>query len=329
MMPTLNKIAALLLEQEDIVIISHRAPDGDTLGSAVALGLALRQAGKHVDFLCNDLIPQKYHYLFDGVPEWLQKKEDPVQAAEGKFLVTVDIADVPLMGDALAPLSDRIDLCIDHHKMSVDFANVTYREADSAATGEIIYGLLREMGTTIDQQIATCIYTAVSTDTGCFKYINTTPRSYRIAADLVEAGAPAADINRWMFDTISRPRLELQKLALETVEYHYDGRCVTMVISREMMKQAGAAGEDVEGINAIPRQIDGALVGVTIREKKTGGYKISMRSQPPVDSSVICASFGGGGHAGAAGCMFDDPLDVVKQKLVDEIGRYFQKIELL
>ena len=101
-----------------------------------------------------------------------------------------------------------------------------------------------------------------------------------------------------------------------------------MVITRDMMKQAGASGEDVEGINSIPRQIDGALVGITIREKKTGGYKISMRSQPPVDSSVICAEFGGGGHAGAAGCMFDDPLDVVKTKLVDAVGRYFQNNQI-
>lgn len=326
---TLNEIAALLMERDDFMIISHRAPDGDTLGSAVALGLALQEKGKKVDFLCNDMIPQKYHYLFEGTAQaWLEKKEDPIAAAEGKFLITVDIADKPLIGDILAPLAERIDLCIDHHKMSTDFAEYIYREADSAATGEIIYALLREMGATITPQIASCIYTTISTDTGCFKYMNTTPRSYRIAADMVEAGAPAADINRWMFDTISRPRLELQKLALETVEYHYENRCVTMVITRDMMKQAGASGEDVEGINSIPRQIDGALVGITIREKKTGGYKISMRSQPPVDSSVICAMFGGGGHAGAAGCVFDDPLDVVKTKLVNAIGEYFKNNQI-
>ncbi len=329
MTTTLNKLAALLAAQQEIVVISHRAPDGDTLGSALALGLALRQKGKRVGFLCNDLIPRKYHYLFDSVPEWLEKKEDPIAAAEGKFLVTVDVADVPLMGETLAPLGDKIDLAIDHHKMRTDFARINYCEADSAATGEIIYLLLQELGCEITPAIATCIYTAVSTDTGCFKYGNTTPRSYRIAADMVEAGAPGADINRLMFDTISRPRLELQKLALETLEYHYGGRCVTMVISREMMKQASASGEDVEGINAIPRQIDGALVGVTIREKKTGGYKISMRSQPPADSASICAQFGGGGHTGAAGCTFDEPLESVKQKLVNAIGAYFQAHDLL
>ncbi|MDD5952649.1 MAG: DHH family phosphoesterase [Oscillospiraceae bacterium] len=323
MTASLNNIVALLTQQENVTVISHRSPDGDTLGSAVALGLALRQAGKDVDFLCHDQIPQKFHYLFAPAPEWLKRKEDPIAAAKGRFLIAVDVADPKLMGDSLQALSDQIDLCIDHHKMSVEFAKVTYREADSAATGEIIYTLLCQMGTTITPEIAGCIYTAVSTDTGCFKYVNTTPRTLRIAADMVESGAPASDINRWMFDTITRGRLELQKLALETLEYPYDGRCVTMVISREMMKQAGASGEDVEGINGIPRQIDGALVGITIREKKSGGYKISMRSQPPVDSSAICAVFGGGGHVGAAGCTFDEPLECVKEKLVKAVGDYF------
>ena len=115
----------------------------------------------------------------------------------------------------------------------------------------------------------------------------------------------------------------------ETLEYHYDNRCVTMVISREMMKQAGAKGEDVEGINTIPRQIDGALLGITIRERKTGGYKISMRGQPPMDCSVLCAQFGGGGHAGAAGCVFDEPLEVVKKRLVEAVGAYFAENKLL
>ena len=329
MNPPLRDVAALLLAQEKVAVISHRAPDGDTLGSAMALCRGLCQAGKQVEFLCSDLIPGKYHYLFEGMEQLLEPKEDVLAAVEGRFVVSVDVADVALFGDALQPLTERVDLCIDHHKSGGTFAKVTYREADSAATGEIIYQLLREMGTTIDSQMASCIYTAITTDTGCFKYNNTTPRSYRIAADMVELGAPAPEINRVMFDTITRGRLELQKLALETLEYHYDNRCVTMVISREMMKQAGAKGEDVEGINTIPRQIDGALVGITIRERKTGGYKISLRGQPPMDCSVICAQFGGGGHAGAAGCVFDEPLETVKQKLVEAVGAYFAETKLL
>ena len=123
--------------------------------------------------------------------------------------------------------------------------------------------------------------------------MNTTPHTHEVAAKMMAYGAPAADINRWMFDTISRARVELEKLALETLEFPYDGRLVLMEISREMMKQAGASGEDVEGINSIPRQIDGALVGVTIRERKIGGYKISMRSQPPVDCRLRLFRFSG------------------------------------
>ena len=328
-MTPLNEIAAKLREWEKITLVSHRAPDGDTLGSAVALGLALRQLGKDVQFLCNDLIPKKFHFLFAPLPEWLERPEDPIAACEGRRIVTVDVADPQLLGDTLMPLAERVSIVIDHHKMSAEFGKLVYRDSTAAANGEIIYELLRELQTDITTEIATALYTAITTDTGCFKYMNTTPHTHEVAAKMMAYGAPAADINRWMFDTISRARVELEKLALETLEFPYDGRLVLMEISREMMKQAGASGEDVEGINSIPRQIDGALVGVTIRERKIGGYKISMRSQPPVDSSVICAKFGGGGHAGAAGCVFSDSLESVKKQLTKAVGDYFAENGIL
>ena len=164
---SLRDIAQALLRQKKITVISHRAPDGDTLGSALALILGLRQLGKDADFLCSDHIPQKYLYLFEGLNDLAEKKADPIAAAEGRFLVSVDVADAPLFGD-LEPLAEKIDVCIDHHRTEKGFGTMIYRDPRSAAAGEIVYDLLRELGVVNDEKIAECLYTAITTDTGCF-----------------------------------------------------------------------------------------------------------------------------------------------------------------
>ena len=322
---TLNEAAKQCLEQDKFLVLSHRAPDGDTLGSASALCTALHRMGKQVRFACSDEIGKKYEDLFSEIQEFTT----PEEGFAPEWIISVDLADVSLLGDNLAAYADKVDLCIDHHRSNGDFAKYSYVDSTAAATGEIIYDLLGLMKVEMDRKIAACLYTAISTDTGCFQYANTTPRTMRIAADLMEWGADAADINRRMFDTLTRARLELERRALDQLDYFYEGRCVTMEISRSMLEETGAKGSDLDGITSLPRKIEGALVGITIRERKDGGHKLSLRGQPPVDCSAICEEFGGGGHKGAAGCAFDQgTVQEIKETIVAAVGRHLKALGL-
>lgn len=323
---TLNEAARQCQEKDKFLVLSHRAPDGDTLGSAAALCTALHRMGKQVRFACSDEIGKKYEDLFSEIQELTK----PEEGFTPEWIVSVDIADVVLFGDGLAAYADKVDLCIDHHRSNGDFAKYSYVNSAAAATGEIIYDLLRLMNVEMDRKIAACLYTAISTDTGCFKYANATSRTLRIAADLMELGVDAADINRRMFDTMTRARLELERRVLDQLDYFYEGRCVTMEIPRSILEETGAKGSDLDGITSLPRQIEGAFVGVTIRERKDGGYKLSLRGQPPVDCSAICEEFGGGGHKGAAGCTFDrGTSQEIKETIVAAVGRHLKALDLL
>lgn len=311
-MTSLNEAAGFLLGADRILILSHMYPDGDTLGSSTALCRGLQKLGKRARILCSDEIGPKYRFLFDGV------KPDEF---EPETVVAVDIADTALFGEPLFSLyADRVDLCVDHHPSNSCYAARCYIDPKAAATCEIIFDLLRLLGVELDQAIAASLYTGITTDTGCFKYTNVTPRTYRIAADLVETGINAPKINRVMFDTKSRAHMEMERRVTDTLEYFYGGRAAVIVITRKMIEESGAKEDDMDGLSSIPRQVEGVLVGVTIREKAGGGYKISLRAQQPVNASKICARFGGGGHAGAAGCTFNTSLEEAKKQILDAIG---------
>lgn len=326
MMVPLNEAARQLLCHDRILVLSHRAPDGDTLGCAAALCTALHRIGKQVRFACSDEIPKKYEDLFSEISHLTKPEEDFSPA----FIVGVDIADKTLLGDGLAAYADRVDLCIDHHYTRADFAASNCVDSTAAATGELIYDLFTEMNVPLDGKLAACLYTSLSTDTGCFKYPNTTPKTMRIAAALMECGVDAADINRRMFDTMSWARLRLECRAMEQMKEFFGGRCVTLLLSRSLFEETGAKASDLDGITNLPRQVEGALVGVTIRERKDGGYKLSLRGQPPVDCAAICAEFGGGGHKGAAGCVMDaETAQEVEDAIVAAVGKQLQGLGLL
>ena len=314
---TLKAAAELLKQKDKIYILSHHYPDGDTLGSASALCMALQKMGKQVRCLCEDEISKRYAYLF---AEIIPMEFEP------EFIVSVDVAAMNLLGVLQEPYENKIDLCIDHHASNSMTAKALYVDSNAGATCEIICKLIQFMEVEIDSQIATCIYTGISTDTGCFRYPNATAQSYRIAADMIEAGANAAEINRLMFDTKSRARMEMERSVMDTMEFFCAGKCGTICISRKMIEQTGAQEGDLEGLSSLPRQVEGVMVGITFRERRDGGYKISLRTQPPIDASVICSQFGGGGHKGAAGCTILEPLATAKEKLVNAVENYLKTI---
>ena len=270
--------AQLLRDAEDIHILTHTFPDGDTLGCGFGLCRALRALGKRAQVLCADLIPEKYGYML--LPE---------QDFEPAFLCAVDVADPQLLG-SYAPLAASVALAIDHHPSQTMW--------ELAVSG-------------------------IATDTGCFKYSNTTPKTHLMAARLMECGAPADAINREMFDMKSRARLEIERQALAGIRFAFGDRCAVMTITRKMISDAGAAEGDLEGLAPLPRQIEGVWVGVTMREKEDGRYKVSLRTGTHADASKICARLGGGGHVCAAGCTVSgsaqEAVDTVLSAIAAEL----------
>lgn len=317
---TLKESAQRLLDADDILILSHRSPDGDTLGCASALLRGLHSLGKKARFLCSDPVPKKFAYLFAGVEE---------QVFEPKFIVSVDIADRQLFGKNLENYTDKVDLCLDHHGTNGDFAKERYVDAKASAACEILFQVLKEMQVAISPEMADCLFTGLSTDTGCFRYGNVTPRTHRIAAELMELGAHAADINREMFDTKSRTRVAVEKYALQSMTFHFDGKCAVLFMPLSVVKELSAEEGDLDGIAAMPRQIEGVLAGVTIREKEDGMLKVSLRTNQPLNAAEICAEFGGGGHAAAAGCAFTGKtFEEVKALLLQAIAKQMERCSL-
>jgi phosphoesterase RecJ-like protein len=304
-MMTVPQVCAYLKEQEDFLILCHQSPDGDTLGSGFGLYYALLALGKRAQVVCSDPIPPQFSYLLPKAMPQL----DP------QCVVAVDVADPQLLGDALSSWADRVDLCIDHHPSNRGYAARTLLRPDAAATAEILIEIIRGLGVEPDQRIADCIYTGLCTDTGCFQYSNVTSHTLRTAADMVDLGAQAYRINRRMFGTKSKARIAMEREVLDSLVYAMDGRIAVIAVTGEMLERTGAMESELDGLSSIPREIEGVKVGITLREKP-GGFKISVRTVEKINAAAICAVFGGGGHARAAGCFIGEPLEQCREKIV-------------
>lgn len=306
-----SQAAGILKERDNITVITHFHPDGDTLGSAYALLRTLRSMGKKVNVINNDTVHVKYAYLWEGIES---------ENFEEEYVVAVDVATEDLLGDNIEKkYHGKINLVIDHHPSNTFFGEYTCLESSSAATAEIIYLIIKELGVSIDKDIASGIYTGVSTDTGCFKFRNTTARSLYTAGRMKELGADTESINEVMFETKSRGELELEMRIIETMEYRFDDKLAIALITQDMYRETGTSEDECEYIAAIPRQIVGVMVGVTIKERTNGKYKASIRTRHPINASAICKKFGGGGHENAAGCRFDGTLEEFKDAIADAV----------
>ena len=309
-MITLESAAKTLLSKDKILILTHRSPDGDTIGSGYALAMALRKLGKSVKVDCTDPFPEKYSYFTDK----LEKLE-----FDEEFVVSVDIADTKLLGEKLSDYADKIDLCIDHHGSNTKYAKEYYVEASAAAAAQVIAKLIRLMNVEFDKDIANAIYKGITTDTGCFRYTNVTAETHRIAADMIDCGAESGMINRLMFETKSRSRLEIERRVMDSIQFYLDGRCAIAYATIDMMKESGAVDSDMEGVSSLPRQIEGVMAGITLREKNNGKFKVSVRTTDELDASAICANFGGGGHKAAAGCMITGTLNEAIEQIIEVV----------
>ena len=308
---TVAQAAKELKKADNILILTHAYPDGDTLGSGYALCRALHKMGKSARVECSDIIPDKYRFMFEDM--------GPAEDFEPEYLCAVDVADSLLLGDKLKTYAESVDLCIDHHGSNTRYAKKLVLIPEYSAAAMIVAEIINALGVKIDSGIAACIYTGIATDTGCFKYSNTTSYAMRMAADMLDYGINSEMINRTMFDIKSRARIELERMALGSMRFFLNDRCAIMLITHEMIEKSGAGEEDLEGLAPIPRQIEGVHVGVTMRERQDGTYKVSIRTDNRADASSICSILGGGGHVRAAGCTVGGPAERAVKTIVEAV----------
>ena len=298
---TISETARFLKERDNFAIVTHRRPDGDTLGCAALLCLGLRQLGKAAFVLHNPEITEKYVPLLAGLTK--------AAPEEGDALVAVDVASAGMLGEHFSPLEGRILLRIDHHGSASSFTEFELVDPDAAACGEIVYDVLLKMGAALDKPMAAALYTAVSTDTGCFRYANTTANTLRVAADCVSAGADTFAMNQAYFETNSLGRLRLQGWLVENALFLQEGKVVICALPRAKELELGLTEDDLENISGFPRSIAGVQIAATLRQEPDGKIKMSVRAVPGCDAAEICQKFGGGGHKGAAGASMDMTMD--------------------
>lgn len=303
---SVKECADILKEKDNILILTHANPDGDTLGSGFALCRALMKIGKICAVINADDIPKKYNYLFDDIVE-IKFKPD--------YVVAVDVATVKLLGDLEEQY--KIDMCIDHHSTNTEYANLLLLE-DAPAACQIMYEVVLALGVEVDKKIADCLYTGLTTDTGCFRYDSTTAQTYRVAADLIDAGADNGRINRIMFETKSKTYARLERLAIESMRFYEHERVAVITVTQEMFQLTGSNAQETEGLAPLTRQIEGVEIGITIQERPDGTCKASIRTFESVNAAKLAACFGGGGHAQAAGCKFDCDVKEARRLLVDK-----------
>lgn len=311
-------VVTRLLGADDILILCHKNPDGDTIGSGAALCLALQRLGKTAAVLCSDPIPTMYGFL-------------PITVFDGsyapRFVVAVDVAGIQLFGDRndMPRYAEHVDLCIDHHGSNSGYAYETLVNDQAAATAELLTALIPELGVEITPDIAACLYTGIATDTGCFRFTNTTAATHRAAATLIEAGADVEKLNEHLFECRSHARMEAERLALESLEYYFDGRCALICLTWDQIQAAGVAGAELEDLTSLPRSIEGVEVGLTLRQQKDGSYKISVRTGHDTNACSIARRLGGGGHPRAAGCEISGNLDNAKHAILDEVRKELER----
>ena len=277
-----------------MLLLTHVRPDGDTIGSAAALCRALRDIGKEAYLLPNPEITVTYAPY--AAPYWAPEGWEP------SFVVSVDIAALSLLPENAKAYAGCIDLAVDHHPSQEFFAAETCLEAESAA------------------EIALPLYVAISTDTGCFVYSNTTARTHRIAAELFAAGIDPAPVNKALFRTKSKTRLAMEARMVADMELYDHDRVVVMTIPLALREQMHATDADIEELSSLAALVEGTDCGVTLRELRPGTVKLSLRTGPRVNATLVCKKLGGGGHAAAAGATIEGTLEQAKRATLAAIA---------
>lgn len=297
---TRNETAQYLLSHDNYCILSHRRPDGDTIGSTAALCLGLRQLGKTAHVLFNCEVSDRFAWLHAGLT-----KE---AAEEGDTIVSVDVASPGMLPKSFLHLVGKIDLRIDHHSSATSFTEAELVDGKSASCAELIWDVLEDAGVTMDEKIAEAVYVGISTDTGCFRYSNTTDHTFSVAARCAKAGARVYELNQELFETNTLGRLKMQAWMVDHMKMLRGGEMAIVAIPKSVEAEIGVTEDDMDNISSFPRTVAGVCMAATLRETADGDTKISVRAVPGYDATLVTVPFGGGGHKGAAGGALKMPI---------------------
>jgi len=314
---TFEEIGRAFRERQRFAILSHVRPDGDALGSQLALALSLKQLGKDVRVWNEDGMLEKYSFLARA--QLLTKP--PSGPEDVDVAIALDTAIQNRLGTAFQAIrTAKIWINIDHHPSNPGYGDLVYVDPTAPATGQILFELIKSERLPFDRAIAENLYVAISTDTGSFQYPNTTARTFEIAAELVRAGVDVGRINQQVFENYPRRRVELLRELLRTMRFEGGGRVASFSLSLKTAAQLGVLPEDNEGLIDHLRAIRGVIVAVFFEELTDGKVRVSMRSKSEkTDVCAICQKFGGGGHTLAAGARVRGSLAEVEQKILEAI----------
>ncbi|MDW7650591.1 MAG: bifunctional oligoribonuclease/PAP phosphatase NrnA [Bacillota bacterium] len=315
-MNSLKEIAARLQQSRAVLLTAHIMPDGDSIGSILGLGLPLRKAGYRVTMFSADEVPARYRFLAGA--------EDIITGSfpQGDYdcIVALDCSDHLRIRPVWERVSEYFLINIDHHPTNQKYGQMNLVDPRAAATGEIVFDLLAKMGLPVDTDTAAALYVAISTDTGSFKYENTTPKTHRVVADLLHAGVKLAEITPRVFDMRTRTAVCALREALASLQFSEDGKIAWITLGSEEMGRCGAKDEDLDGVVNYAKNIEGVEVGILLREKDDGTVKVGLRSRS-VDVAKVAESLGGGGHVRAAGCSLEMKLREAEQAVLAAVGR--------
>ncbi|MBQ3160004.1 MAG: bifunctional oligoribonuclease/PAP phosphatase NrnA [Clostridia bacterium] len=300
---------SFLKEHESFLLVAHVAPDGDTLGSCLALQGLLRQLGKQAQIICDDPMPHLYAFL-PGTAEVLLG--DAAVAAEA--LIAVDCADVGRTGKQWDRAGERPTLCIDHHVTNPGFAQVNYIE-DCAATGELVTLLYEALDEPISREAGVCLYTAIATDTGNFAYSSVTSRTFLLMGKVMESGFDLPECNRLLYRNERLQKLRLTARTVENAKLYRDGQVIVGVLTKAEMAAADGHKADCDGIIDRLRDVETVMVAAFLREEGENEVKLSLRSKAKVDCAALAKAYGGGGHVRAAGATLYTTLAAAETQI--------------
>ena len=314
---TFAEINSALRENERFAVLGHVRPDGDALGSQLALALSLKQLGKDVRVWNEDGMLEKYSFL----PRAELLTKPPAGPEDVDVAIALDTAIQNRLGTALEVIgSAKIWINIDHHPSNPGYGDLVYIDSTAPATGQILFELIKSERLPIDHAIAENLYVAISTDTGSFQYPNTTARTFEIAAELVRVGVDVGSVSQQVYENFPRRRVELLRELLRTMRFEGKGRVASFSLSLKTAAELAVIPEDNEGLIDHLRAIRGVIVAVFFEELADGKVRVSMRSKNErVDVCAICQKFGGGGHTLAAGARIRGMLAEVEERVLKAI----------
>ena len=319
MLNNLGEIIDKINKTDNIVLLVHESPDGDAVGSIIALNLALKNMGKSVDAFI-EKVPSNCEFLINSIGNDIKVFEEMDLEKKYDLCISLDCGDIDRMGTAKSLFDNSgFTICIDHHYTNNSYAMLNYVDGEASATGELIYNLLSDMNVKIDKDIATAMYSAISSDTGNFKHNNTKKSTFDIAGKLIEYGVDITKVAYHLFSETSLNRMRFMGKMLQDIEVVLDGKVGILTAKQEDIDAFCVEQSELEGMVDYARYIKGVEVGIFIKPSD-GIFKVSLRSNGKVDVSEIASKFNGGGHKFAAGCKFKVENDEeVKKQLINEI----------